>query len=513
LENTALTTPGGSIGAQRIVSRANQVYAADPNRPLVVIAGGPLTTVAEAYLLDNSIENKVIVVWLGGAINGSNGYNNWADGWAHYITLQKFILVQFPEIFVGPQISEAQLSQLSPNLEPLRQWMIDKYHPTSTLPPPNGHDADAPPAISLMRNDYVTGLKRVSFDRFVQTSGHQVPVTRDDPSGTDFVITDVDEAVEPLEWWRPFTCLVGNEHWTCRDTTEPQVYYVSPSGYGEAYGSATDPLDLATVFRPNSMIRPGDTVWLKGGRYVGDFDSYLNGERDKPIVLRAAPGENVIIDGSIYVYGDWTTYWGLEVMNASGWARTSLQPGTPTNPPIASRQGFEVFNEGNAFINNIVHDTFQGFGVWKEAKETLLYGNIVFNNGWVGPDRGHGHGIYSQNDVMNGTKTFEDNVVFGNFSGYGFHIYGTSNTSLTGYNLKGNIEFSPEMLIGGGTPANQVALQDNHIAAHAMFGSFEPNQSITLDGNYFTGGLSLTNWQSIMIFLPVRCIASASGGP
>ena len=39
---------------------------ATAEKPLVVVMGGPLTVVADAYLLDSSIVDKMIVAWTGG---------------------------------------------------------------------------------------------------------------------------------------------------------------------------------------------------------------------------------------------------------------------------------------------------------------------------------------------------------------------------------------------------------------------------------------------------------------
>lgn len=79
-----------SAGSQLIVQEAQQ---ATTERPLLVFAGGPCTTVAAAYLTDPSIADRMIVFQIdGGAYNGQDGWSweivqqrckfvNWAKGY------------------------------------------------------------------------------------------------------------------------------------------------------------------------------------------------------------------------------------------------------------------------------------------------------------------------------------------------------------------------------------------------------------------------------------------------
>jgi len=49
----------------------------------------------------------------------------------------------------------------------------------------------------------------------------------------------------------------------------------------------------------------------------------------------------------------------------------------------------------------VVHDNREGFDIIKEATDVEFYGNVIFNNGQVDTVRGHGHGLYLQNDSGN----------------------------------------------------------------------------------------------------------------
>lgn len=153
------TTPLDSDGSRFIIKAAKQC---SPEKPLVLIMG-PLTVAADAYLLDNSIKGNVVVAWLGGKLKNMGAYNGTADPWAAYIVLNRFRLVQFSEEKISrrsyaPTVSKRQLSALPPS--ELQKWMIAKQHPIGL---PDERDADAPPAIFLMRPDYVVRSGRLRF--------------------------------------------------------------------------------------------------------------------------------------------------------------------------------------------------------------------------------------------------------------------------------------------------------------------------------------------------------------
>jgi len=63
------TVPIDTPGSRLIVREARK---ASPQKPLVVITGGPLTSVASAYLIDKSIADNVVVASLLGTRNDEN---------------------------------------------------------------------------------------------------------------------------------------------------------------------------------------------------------------------------------------------------------------------------------------------------------------------------------------------------------------------------------------------------------------------------------------------------------
>ena len=77
-----------SDGSRLIIQEARR---ASPEKPLLVVSGGPLTTVANALLTDPDIGRNLIVFNL---TVSSNGYNG-KDGWSAYIVAKRTQLVDW----------------------------------------------------------------------------------------------------------------------------------------------------------------------------------------------------------------------------------------------------------------------------------------------------------------------------------------------------------------------------------------------------------------------------------
>ena len=94
-------------------------------------------------------------------------------------------------------------------------------------------------------------------------------------------------------------------------------FFVSPGGSGSNSGAAASPWDLATALSHPAVVKPGDTIWLRGGTYRGTFTSRLTGTSANPILVRQYPGERATIDGGdsggngiLVISGSYTWYWG-----------------------------------------------------------------------------------------------------------------------------------------------------------------------------------------------------------
>ena len=95
------------------------------------------------------------------------------------------------------------------------------------------------------------------------------------------------------------------------------------------------------------------------------------------------------------------------------------------------------------------------------------HGCLIYDNGWAGTDRGHGHAIYTQNE--DGIKTIADCIMTGGH-GYTLHAYGSARAYVDNYLVAGNIAYAADtFLIGGGRPSHNIRVRDNvlHGVAHA----------------------------------------------
>ena len=188
------TVPVDTPGARQIIAEAHN---ATTNKPLVVILGGPSTTLASAYLLDNSITSTVVVASQSGGPgeNDLRDFNDTADSNATSIVLQRFRVVLFGPVFNQSALVNKSLLTNLPNTE-LRRWMIDKSLPHVNLP--GGQDHDGPAAIALMRTNYVVTAKSKSYGGIV--SGNMV--LTNNPNGNISIVTTASQAIATAEWWR-----------------------------------------------------------------------------------------------------------------------------------------------------------------------------------------------------------------------------------------------------------------------------------------------------------------------
>ncbi len=292
-------------------------------------------------------------------------------------------------------------------------------------------------------------------------------------------------------------------------------YYVAPNGTSTGTGSWNSPWDLATgLAGASGRVKPGDTVWVRGGRYVGHFNSYVAGTAAAPVVVRAYPGERATIDGNssgynpLVVRGAWSVIWGLEVMDS--------------NPDRYHTRPQCVYTHGphQKYVNMVVHDCKIGFTYSNESPGSEIYGSLIFNNGYQGDTKAYGYAIYAKNDGAY-EKSIVDNVIFSQFS-YGLHVYTDAGSGqLKNIRIEGNALFNngalarsltsaANILMGGGEPAAQIKILNNAGYYSAGIGgtnlslgySSTQNVDATVTGNYLVGAstvLSDRYWQTTNI--------------
>ncbi len=191
---------------------------------------------------------------------------------------------------------------------------------------------------------------------------------------------------------------------------EYQGYFVSPSGSATGAGTFADPWTLKQACLggyPTNSIQPGDTVWVRGGTYTapltpmssyGQFSCQLNGTAGNFITFRPYPGEHPKIDGNydngvtgnchdtIAIEGQYQRWRQLEVMNS----QTNRVCGQGGAPPDARGDGFGLRGRYSEIINNVVHDTGEGMGIWGPGRAGKVYGNLNYHNGFYQPNMDSG---------------------------------------------------------------------------------------------------------------------------
>lgn len=244
-------------------------------------------------------------------------------------------------------------------------------------------------------------------------------------------------------------------------------------------------------------IRAGDVLLLHGGTYSGSFTNTLAGIEDQVITIRSYPGEHAVIDGVITVNGSYVVFQDLEIIY-SGWVtRQSAEAGSSPSD-IPTEKTLTVGAERGKFINCIIHDV-SGPSWFSNALGGEFYGCVIYHVGWNGTDRGHGHGLYVQNDTPE--KIIKDCIIFDNF-GWGIHAY-TQGGTINNIVLEGNTcfragsladEIHNPILYGGSEVANNPILRANMTyVGKSNLGYLDGCTNAIIEDNYMPDGLAKIN--------------------
>ncbi len=310
---------------------------------------------------------------------------------------------------------------------------------------------------------------------------------------------------------------------------EGAPWYVAPSGKADNAGTQDSPWDIESALSGGHPIQPGDTIYLSAGTYRRrpdeQFAMRLTGDKDRPIHVRLAPAggraetgtgtdrpdrsqspfrQRVTIDGGLAVHNPsaYVWIWDLEILVS--------EPDTSRDKPVTAGShpedfrrpwgGLNVFGGvGCKYINLVIHDCRQGVSFWSGATDSELHACIIYDNGWTGTDRGHGHAIYTQN--QDGVKTISDCIMTGGRS-YTMHAYGSSRAYVDNYLIEGNVAYNAgPFLIGGGRPSRNIRVLDNYLYNVGMqIGYTAPNnENCEVRNNVIVGGgLSINNYREVI---------------
>src|SRR5262249_35783669 len=119
-------------------------------------------------------------------------------------------------------------------------------------------------------------------------------------------------------------------------------------------------------------------------------------------------GNQLTINGSYAIYRD------FEIRNSD-----PVRQQTPLNSQNAPHlRGEGIFNLGpqNQFINLIIHDCQEGYFSGTPGVGGLVYGCLMYNNGYVAGTGYNGHGTYILHSDPINTKYLKENIIFNNCS-------------------------------------------------------------------------------------------------
>lgn len=306
--------------------------------------------------------------------------------------------------------------------------------------------------------------------------------------------------------------------------TEGDIW-ASPMATGSGSGSKDSPWTIAQALGVN--LPAGRRVWLRGGTYnLSNLPGKgvvckLAGTAGKRVTVASAPGEWVTLRGLLYCRAQYVDFCDFEIVGLDTNRRSSIaQAYTPSDLlggglDCQSDNSDSIIVGKNRFIGLIIHDcNNNGVGFWRTQPGNELHDCVIYYNGWLGADRPHGHGIYTQNLPGQGEFSINNSCIFRNFV-YGVQAYGqgdfVNNYRVDGCAFWGSGEPSrnhagglqQSVVLGAGFPAKGIKFNNSvsYGFASAHLG-YQGNASVKhmdleMIRNRLYGGVELTNWTTI----------------
>lgn len=185
------TSPNDSLGARFIVAESLRIFSAT-SQPVVIAVGGRLTDVADAYLIDPSVVERVVVVASVGSGFDADGAsaevgrpNGEMDPWAGEVVIRKFRYIQIAAHYdQTADVPATHLDELAVN--PLREWIAAKISRIDANP----LASDQVSVLAVGLTGFAREVHRVSPGAPIA----DVPTLEADLDGESLLVTSVDGA-------------------------------------------------------------------------------------------------------------------------------------------------------------------------------------------------------------------------------------------------------------------------------------------------------------------------------
>jgi hypothetical protein len=193
------TTPNRSEGAHLIVNASASLSL--PYRPLVVVTGGRLTDVADAYLIDRTVTERVVVVSSVGSTTNTGAAmgppNGEMDPWADAIVTAHFRFVQVSAFYDQTNdVPTASLAKLPAN--PFGDWIAAKQPSIFSL----DQAADQVGVVAVGIPSFVTGVQSVSSAALIGAGASAGPDLVANPAGPLLLVTQNASADATGRFWQ-----------------------------------------------------------------------------------------------------------------------------------------------------------------------------------------------------------------------------------------------------------------------------------------------------------------------
>lgn len=190
------TVPNRSAGAELIVRAA--LDAPDP--PIAVITGGRLTDVADAYLIEPAIADRLVVVASLGELSSPGAImgmpNGEMDPWADTIVVQRLSYVQVSAFYdQQADVPSSRLTELPQNA--FGDWIASKHSKIFEIQV----GADQVALLAVLVPGFVEQVERAAQEGTQALSQGEVPKLAVAEGGDVWLVTGVDGELATRTFW------------------------------------------------------------------------------------------------------------------------------------------------------------------------------------------------------------------------------------------------------------------------------------------------------------------------